>query len=93
MSKVERHASICENLTSMYEKKNNDYGDSFAKLRNEFPNSILYRVFDKYNRLKTLKSGTTQMVKDESIRDTLLDIANYCILEIIEMDIEEEGEK
>lgn len=92
-TKVERHLEIVNRLNTIYGQKNHDYGDAFALLRKEYPNAILYRLFDKYQRLKTLKSGATQRVLDESIRDTLLDMANYCILEVIEMDIEAEGKE
>ncbi len=88
MDKVEIHSQICKELNSIYEKKNHDYGDSFARLRKELPNSILVRIYDKYQRLKTLLSGTDQKVKDESIEDTLIDLANYCIMELVERRIE-----
>ena len=29
--KVTAHASICSDLTALYERKNHDYGDSFGK--------------------------------------------------------------
>ena len=83
------HERICSELTETYKKKNNDYGDSFADLRKEYSNSILIRIYDKYKRLKTLKSGVEQRVADESIKDTLKDLANYCIMELIEMEIDE----
>lgn len=54
INKVKIHSDVCEVLNGIYEKKNHDYGDSFAKLRNELPNTILVRVYDKYSRLKTL---------------------------------------
>lgn len=82
------HKQICEQMTSTYIRKNNDYGNAFANLRNEIPNAILVRLYDKYSRLKTLMSGEKQMVNDESIDDTLLDLANYCILELIERKLE-----
>jgi hypothetical protein len=82
--KVKTHMDICKELTDLYERKNADYGDSFARLRNEIPDAILVRIYDKYSRLKTLMNGNEQQVKDESIDDTLIDLANYCILELIE---------
>ena len=85
---ISLHKTICEQMTSTYIKKNNDYGNAFANLRNEIPNAILVRLYDKYSRLKTLMSGEKQMVNDESIDDTLLDLANYCILELIERKLE-----
>ena len=82
--KVQIHLQICTTLNGIYERKNHDYGDSFAKLRNELPNAILVRIYDKYSRLKTLMQGAEQKVKDESIDDTLMDLANYCIMELVE---------
>jgi len=91
--KVETHAKICQSMTDLYERKNHDYGDSFAKMRKEFDNAILIRIYDKFSRLKTLKSGATQKVSDESIKDTLFDLANYCIMELIEMEMDENESK
>ena len=87
--KVQIHENICKRMTDTYRRKNSDYGDSFSKLRAEFDNAILIRIADKYNRLKSLKSGKIQQVSDESIKDTLLDLANYCIMELVETEIGE----
>lgn len=91
-SKVEMHRGICEELNIIYEAKNNDYGDSFAKVRNHFPNSVLVRIADKFERLKQLMSGGEQKVSDESIEDTLSDLANYCIMELVERRLDKEDE-
>ncbi len=85
--RVIMHQQVCSRLTKIYKDKNSDYGDSFVKVRKEFPNAILIRLSDKLNRLKTLYSGVEPMVQDESIIDTLLDLANYCIMEIIEIEM------
>ena len=82
--KEDIHQEICKQMHNTYRRKNHDYGDSFATLRQEYPNAILIRLGDKYNRLKALMSGEVAQVKDESIDDTLLDLANYCILELVE---------
>ena len=84
MNKVEIHKSICDNMNKTYEAKNADYGDSFAKVREEYPEAICIRLMDKLERLKQLVGGSVQQVKDESIEDTLLDMANYCVMEIVE---------
>jgi len=84
LDKVKVHQELCKMLNTVYEKKNHDYGDSFAKLRSELPLAILVRIYDKYSRLKTLLQGKQQLVKDESIDDTLMDLANYCIMELVE---------
>ena len=39
--KYEIHADLCKNLNDTYKAKNNDYGDSFAEMRKEYPNAIL----------------------------------------------------
>lgn len=88
MNKVEIHKSICDNMNKTYEAKNADYGDSFAKVREEYPEAICIRLMDKLERLKQLVGGSIQQVKDESIEDTLLDMANYCIMEIVERRME-----
>ena len=85
--KVEAHAKICKSMTDLYERKNHDYEDSFAKMRKEFDNAILIRIYDNFSRLKTLKGGAVQKVSDESIKDTLFDLANYCIMELVEMEM------
>ena len=85
--RVVMHQQVCSRLTKIYKDKNSDYGDSFVKVREEFPNAILIRLSDKLNRLKTLYSGKGQMVRDESVVDTLLDLANYCIMEVIEIEM------
>lgn len=82
-SKIDIHKEICSKLSETYKAKNNDYGDSFAKLRTKYPNAILIRLSDKLNRLDTLIMGGKQEV-DESIDDTLLDLANYAIMELVE---------
>ena len=86
-NKVEMHKKICEELNDLYERKNADYGESFAELRKEYPESICIRLTDKLNRLKKLTSADyKQNVKDESVEDTLKDIANYAIMELVERD-------
>lgn len=89
MTKIERHKKICEDLHTLYVKKNNDYGDSFHLTYIEEGMAMpRIRLGDKFNRFKTLSRNTTQEVKDESIRDTLIDLANYAIMTILEMENE-----
>lgn len=77
---IAKHKEICEKLNKIYEKKNHDYGDSFEETYNELGIiSCVTRMNDKMNRLKTL-AKTDNQVKDESISDTLLDLANYSIM-------------
>lgn len=50
----------------------------------------LIRLEDKLNRARVLMLGKSAEVKGESIRDTLIDLANYAIMTIIEMEGEQE---
>lgn len=86
-TKVQRHQVICEQLTAVYEAKNHDYGDSFARVRAMHPEAICIRLWDKLLRLETLMDGKKARV-GESIEDTLKDLANYAIMELVERQID-----
>lgn len=89
--KLAIHKEICAELSSIYERKNNDYGDSFSKSYAEYGDVMsAIRLEDKLNRYKSLIKTNNQMVKDESIEDTLLDLANYAIMTVIERRLKEE---
>lgn len=86
---VARHRKIVMGLNELYAKKNADYGDSFHETFVEEGMAMArIRLSDKLNRFKSLTRGNSQQVADESIRDTLLDLANYAIMTVIEMDRE-----
>ena len=88
MGNVFRHEEICDELNALYAKKNRDYGDSFhLSYLEEGLAMCRIRLGDKLNRFKQLsKNPDSQAVNDESIRDTLIDLANYAIMTIIEME-------
>jgi hypothetical protein len=82
-----RHLGICYELHDLYSKKNADYGDSFhLSFEEEGMAMARIRLGDKMNRFKTLTRSETAMVQDESIRDTLIDLANYAVMTVMEMD-------
>ncbi|MHB1154513.1 MAG: DUF1599 domain-containing protein [Eubacteriales bacterium] len=85
-NKPDRHSEICLLLNDIYRKKNHDYGDSFGLTYRKLGIiSAITRITDKVNRLQTLVVDNAQ-VQDESIRDTLFDLANYAIMTVIEME-------
>jgi hypothetical protein len=90
MTKVELHEAICEKLNKIYEQKNTDYNDSFAKARKEVPNYTYGKLYDKWERYKQLQKNEA-MVKSETIEDTMLDMANYLIMELLERGLENEN--
>lgn len=83
---ITKFKNITVQMANMYEAKNNDYGNSFSDMFNEFGlTSSIIRLSDKLNRLKSLNTKEA-MVKDESIIDTLMDLANYSIMTIVELE-------
>ena len=86
MDKVKRFREIANNLADLYEKKNADYGDSFGRTFKELsPISALTRISDKLNRAKNLIIHPKGDVNFESLEDTFLDMAAYCIMTTIEL--------
>lgn len=88
-NRVQKFEQITTNMFDLYKRKNADYGNSVAKTFDEYGLvSFLVRIEDKLNRVATLtkKFTTEQQVKDEKIEDTLLDLANYSIMALIELD-------
>ena len=90
VTNVQKHMEIATELNQLYERKNRDYGDSFhISFLEEGMAMARIRLGDKLNRFKTLTKSDRQMVTDESIRDTLIDLANYAIMTVMELDRKE----
>ena len=88
------HKEICDGIHELYLQKNAAYGDSFHKLYEDLGIiSAVTQITHKYNRLKNLAKDKNHDVatNDESIIDTLLDMANYCILTAMEIEREIEN--
>lgn len=92
MDRLDIYHYILNNLEETYKNKNNDYGNSVADTYKKFGDlSFLVRITDKYNRLLTLcNPNNEQKVKDEKIDDTILDLANYCLLWLVEREYKEQ---
>lgn len=92
MDRLDIYQYILNNLEETYKNKNNDYGNSVADTYKKFGDlSFLVRITDKYNRLLTLcNPNNEQKVKDEKIDDTILDLANYCLLWLVEREYKEQ---
>jgi hypothetical protein len=70
-----------ENAYGIFQKKNQDYQDSFEKSLERFGAVAgLIRISDKHERSIKLMTIGDQKVNDESIIDTLIDQANYCYM-------------
>lgn len=88
LTKTDVHKKICRDLNELYVRKNADYGDSFGKSFEEYGLTMsCIRLEDKLNRIKSLSKHEAQ-VSDESIIDTLMDLANYSIMTLVELDLQ-----
>lgn len=80
---VQSFMDITTNMAKTYAAKNHDYGNSFEQSCNKFGIiASVVRLGDKMNRIESLAVKKAE-VKDESIKDTLLDLANYAIMTVM----------
>ena len=87
---------LIKHIIVTFKKKNNDYAGSdahdfmknFARCENfgiDMVSGIVTRMSDKITRMENLFRLRNQQVKDESLEDTILDLANYCLLLVVAM--------
>ena len=70
----------CVNRINLYAKKNHDYGNSFEQGMNTIgPAYGIGRLYDKMNRIITLSKVKAE-ITDESIEDTVRDLACYAVM-------------
>jgi hypothetical protein len=87
MDRFQQMQQIHASALSVFKKKNTDYGDSFATYGTI---GVLVRIGDKIQRLLQVSKTGINLVEDESLRDTLLDLHNYSALALMTLD--DEGE-
>ena len=94
LKKVNAFEDITITLRKVYEAKNRDYNDSFGQSFAKWglPMSCI-RLGDKLNRLESFAQGKDMKVKDESVKDTLVDLANYAIMTLIELELADKKSK
>lgn len=81
--KVQSFMDITTNMAKTYAAKNHDYGNSFEQSCDKFGIiASVVRLGDKMNRIESLTTKEAE-VKEESIKDTLLDLANYAIMTVM----------
>ena len=80
-------------LADVLNQKNLAYGDSFSKSLDEDGLLVLkIRLGDKFNRISSLIKKNELKENDESLEDTLLDMAGYSILGLKYLKEHENGE-
>ena len=88
MSKVNERG-IFEALNAMHDTfvlKNKKYGNSFEISLDKYGMiAALTRISDKFNRAENLILTGDAGTNDETLTDTLLDLANYCVMTAVYM--------
>ena len=83
---AEAFRAITNKMCNTFEVKNHDYGDSFHKLFEECGMTYAYgHLAEKLERINSLRKNEAK-VKEESMKDSLYDLANYAILTIMELE-------
>ena len=83
MTRREQIQTVQKEALTLFEKKNKDYGDAFAKFGTI---GVLVRLSDKISRAVSISKSSVTLVNDESLRDTLIDLHNYAAMAIMLMD-------
>lgn len=86
MDRVKQMETVQQKALDMFKKKNKDYGDAFAKFG---VIGILMRIEDKIQRSLSITKNGVNMVDDEGIRDTLMDLHNYAAMGVMLLDEKE----
>jgi hypothetical protein len=74
---------IQSDALELFSKKNADYGDAFAKFG---VIGVLMRIEDKIQRSLSITKNGINLVNDENMRDTLLDLHNYAAMALMLLD-------
>ena len=83
MDRIEQMKTIHNEALELFEKKNKDYGDAFAK---HGPIGVLMRIEDKLHRVMNISKTGVNLVNDEGIRDTLIDLHNCAAMALMLLD-------
>jgi len=83
MNRIEQMNRIQSEAFALFTKKNIDYGDAFAKYG---VIGVLMRIEDKLQRSMSITKNGVNLVNDEGMRDTLLDLHNYAAMAIMLLD-------
>lgn len=83
LNRVQQMQKVQKEGLELFEKKNKDYGDAFAKYGTV---GVLIRMEDKLQRSISISNSGINLINSESMRDTLLDLHNYAAMALMLMD-------
>ena len=84
--RVSQMQKVHDEAIDLFSRKNRDYGDAFA---NYGTIGVLVRMGDKIMRLQSISKNGIQLVNDERLRDTLIDLHNYAGMAVMLLDEEQ----
>jgi len=79
-NRVAQMEQIQTQALELFKKKNADYGDAFAKFGII---GVLMRIEDKIQRALSITKNGVNLVEDEGLKDTLLDLHNYAAMALM----------
>jgi hypothetical protein len=82
MNRVEQMEHVQHHALEVFKNKNTDYGDAFATYGIV---GILMRIGDKIQRSVSITNNGVNVVDDEKLEDTLLDLHNYAAMGLMLM--------
>ena len=85
ISRCEQMKAVQEEGLELFNRKNKDYGDAFA---NYGAIGVIVRMGDKIQRLLSINMSGIQLINNEGLRDTLIDLHNYAAMAILLLDEE-----
>ena len=89
-NRVEQMEKVHKEGLDLFKKKNADYGDAFAKFGTI---GVLMRIEDKIQRALNITNSGIQLVNDERIEDTLIDLHNYSAMALMLLNEEKNNKK
>lgn len=94
MTNYEKHQELCDKIHTTYIQKNQAYGNSFGDTFKKLGIiSAVTRITDKYNRIVNLAINPSVDTGDESMIDSLLDMANYALMTVMEIEKQKDEEE
>lgn len=82
VDRISQMREVQQEALTLFTKKNADYGDAFAKYG---VIGVLLRIEDKIQRSISISRSGINMVDDERLYDTMLDLHNYAAMALMLM--------
>ena len=88
---VEKFKSLTSDMIATYSRKNKDYGNSFSRMCGEYGHTYpIIHLDEKLARIKAILLSGDNAVKDETAIDSLIDLACYSLMTIMELQEQQE---